>query len=278
MNRHTEFRFRAFVSLLTTFSFVALAIIGAILYITPPGRIANWTNWTFWGLSKHQWIALHICLSTLFLIVSALHVWLNFKPLMSYFVRKAQTASKLRMEWILAIVVCGIVCIGALRPFIPFSSLLNLNERIKLSWEEPKQQAPVPHAELLTIEELAKKSDMEADTIIQNLKTAGIEVVPSDIFGDIAEQQNLSPNELFTIATGVPSASSGKQHGGGQGGGGFGQKTLEQACQEMEIDSQKALDALKQAGIDCQKKQRIRQIADENNMHPSQIRQILENL
>ena len=273
MNQHTEFRFRAFVSLLTAFSFIVLAVTGTILYITPPGRVANWTNWTFWGLSKHQWIALHICFCTLFLVASILHTWLNFKPLMGCFIRKTQTASKLRMEWILAIAICGIVCIGALRPFAPFSSLLNLNERIKFSWEKPKQQAPVPHAELLTIEELAKKSDMEAGTIIQNLKTAGIEVVASDIFGDIAEQQNLSPNELFTVASGIQSASSGKQHGGG-----FGQKTLEQACQEFGIEPEKAIKALKAANIEAAGNMRIREIADQNNMHPSQIRQILENL
>ena len=278
MSMQSRFRFRAFVSVLTTFSFFVLAITGVVLYITPPGRIANWTHWTFWGLSKHQWIALHICFCTLFLITSILHIWLNFKPLMSYFVSKTKAASALRLEWVLAFAICGIVCIGALRPFVPFSSLLNLNERIKFSWEKPKQQAPVPHAELLTIEELAKKTDLEADMIIQNLKAGGIEAVPSDIFGDIAEQQNLSPNELFMVATGTQTVPSGRQHGGGQGGGGFGQKTLKQACEEMGIEPEKAILALKAAGIEATTGMRTREIADQNNMHPSQIRQILENL
>ena len=278
MGKQNGFRFRAFISLLTAFSFVALAITGAVLYITPPGRVANWTNWTFGGLNKHQWGALHICLSTLFLIVSVLHIWLNFKPLMNYFVGKAKAASGLRLEWILAFAVCGIVCIGALRPFIPFSSLLSLNERIKFSWEKPKEQAPIPHAELLTIEELAKKSDMEADKIIQNLKAGGIEASPSDVFAAIAEQQNLSPNELFAIATGVQSTPTETQHVGGQGGGGFGQKTLKQACEEFGIEPARAIEALKAANIEAAENMRIREIADQNNMHPSQIRQILENL
>ncbi|MHC4989090.1 MAG: DUF4405 domain-containing protein [Planctomycetota bacterium] len=169
MMRHKEFRFRAFVSLLTGFSFVALAITGVVLYITPPGRVANWTNWMFWGLTKHQWGALHICFSALFLIASVLHIWLNFKPLINYFVNKAQAASKFRVEWLLAIIVCGIVFAGTMKPFAPFSSLLNLNDRIKFSWEEPKQRAPVPHAELLTIEELAKKADIEMNMILNNL-------------------------------------------------------------------------------------------------------------
>ena len=161
---------------------------------------------------------------------------------------------------------------GALKPFVPFSSLLNLNEHIKFSWDKPKQQAPVPHAELLTIEELAKKSDLEIDTIIQNLKVTGIEVNPSDVFGTIAEQQNLSPNELFEIAT------DRQTDGHGKGGGGFGQKSLKQACEEIGIDLKKAIETLKAAGIEASADMRIRAIADQNNMHPSQIRQILENL
>lgn len=278
MSKQNKFRFRPFVSLLTAFSFVALAITGAVLYITPPGRVANWTNWTFWGLSKHQWGALHICLSTLFLIVSVLHIWLNFKPLINYFVNKAKAASALRLEWIVAFAVCALVCIGALKPFIPFSSLLNLNEHLKFSWEEPKQQAPVPHAELLTINELAPKTDMEADVIQLNLRNKGIEVSWDDIFGEIAEQHDMSPNELFSIATGGQSESSEMQHNRGQGGGGFGQKTLEQACQEMGVEFEKAITALKAANIEATKNMRIREIADQNNMHPSQIRQILDNL
>ncbi len=280
MSKQNKFRFRPFVSLLTAFSFVVIVVTGAVLYITPPGRIANWTNWTFWGLSKHQWGAVHICFGTLFLIVSILHIWLNLKPLMNYFVRKVQDTSKIQTEWILALAVCGLVFWGALKPFVPCSSLLDLNDRIKYSWEEPQKQPPIPHAEILTLEELAKKSDIELDTIIQNLKAAGIEVSPSDIFGTVAEQQNLSPNELFAIAADrqTERPAGGHGEGGGGGGSGFGQKTLKQACEEIGIEPEKALEALKAAGIEATVDMRIREMADQNNMRAGQIRQILKNL
>jgi hypothetical protein len=119
---------------------------------------------------------------------------------------------------------------------------------------------------------------MEANTIIQNLKDEGIEANISDIFGSIAEQHNLSPNELFSIATGHQTAPAENQHGRGQGGGGLGHKTLKQACQEMGIDFEKAIKALKAADIEAAANMRIREIADQNNMHTSQIRKILENL
>jgi len=278
MGKQSKFRFRPFVSLLTAFSFIAIVATGAILYITPPGRVANWTNWAILGLSKHQWGAVHICFGVVFLIASVLHIWLNFKPLMSYFVRKAQATSKFRTEWILALAVCGFVFWGALKPFVPFSSLLDLNDRIKNSWAEPRQQPPIPHAEILTIEELAKKSDLELEAILENLKAGGIEAAPSDIFGTIAEQQNLSPNELFGIAAGRQTAPDAGGHGKGSSGGGFGQKTLKQACEEIGIEPEKAIEALKAADVEATGDMRIREMADQNNMRPGQIRQILENL
>lgn len=274
MSPQKRLQFRPFVSLLTTFSFIFLVVTGAVLYITPPGRVANWTNWTFWGLTKHQWGAMHICFASLFLTASVLHIWLNLKPLMNYFVRKTQAASKVQLEWILALAVCGLVFLGSLKPFVPFSSLLNLNERLKNSWDVPKERPPVPHAESLTIEELAKGADIEVDTILQNLNAIGIEASASDVFGTIAEQQNVSPNKLFTLATsGQKVRSDGEYRGSG---GGFGQKTLRQACQELGIAPEDALKILKDAGVEASLDERIRAIADENNIHPQQVHQLLK--
>ena len=49
---------RGLVSVLTLTSFLVLAFTGCILFVTPPGRVANWTGWTMLGLTKHEWGAL----------------------------------------------------------------------------------------------------------------------------------------------------------------------------------------------------------------------------
>lgn len=288
MNQTTIFfRFRPFISFVTTFSFLALAVTGVILFVTPPGRIANWTNWTFWGLTRHQWVALHICTSTLFVIASLFHLYLNLKPLINYLVSKTQQAVKLHLEWAAAVILCGVVVWGALKPFEPFSSLLNLNSRAKNRWAAKTQQPPVPHAEILTIAELADQAEMEIEIFIANLSRHGIQAAAEDIFGDIADKAAYSPEELFRIAVGqADMRGRGRQHGGGMGGfdkqpgdgpaGGFGQLTLAQACQDMSISVEDAMKALNAAGIQAAADQRIRDIADKNNIHPSQIRRILE--
>lgn len=275
MSRQKEFQFRAFVSVLSGFLFTLLIVTGIVLFITPPGRIANWTGWTFWHLSKHEWIDLHICFSGVFLLAGLVHLWLNIKPMMRYFVQTAHTAKQLRWEPAAAMILCGVVFWGAMKPFVPFRSLLNLNERAKFSWEKPTQQAPIPHAELLTIAELASKAGLEADVIQFNLRNNGIEVGWDDVFGDIAKQHHLSPNELFAIATGTHSEPQNKgRHG--NGGGGFGPKTLRAVCEEMNRDVDQAIETLKAAGIEATADKTIRQIADKNNVHPSKIRQCLQ--
>lgn len=277
-----RFRFRPFISLLTGFSFIILTVTGAVLFITPPGRVANWTNWTFWGLTKHQWGAVHICFSALFVIASLFHIWLNIKPLMHYFASKIQHVRHFRFEWIGAAVLCGIVCWGALVPFAPFSSLLDLNEDVKQGWSIPQEQPPIPHAELLTVAEFAEKAEIAPDALIENFNKQGIEASGEDVFGDIAKRYEMSPDELYAAALGKSQTSqrsgggSGGR-GGGSGGGGFGQKTLRQACEEMNIDVEQAIQKLKADGISCSADQTIRAIADASNLHPSQIRQILEN-
>jgi len=49
----------SFVSLLTTFSFIAAAVSGLVLYVSPQGRVAYWQNWTMLRLGKGEWNSLH---------------------------------------------------------------------------------------------------------------------------------------------------------------------------------------------------------------------------
>ena len=52
------FSWKPFTSFFILLSFVVLLLSGVVLYVAPPGRIANWTQWQF-GLDKEQWQALH---------------------------------------------------------------------------------------------------------------------------------------------------------------------------------------------------------------------------
>jgi len=308
------FNWRAFVSVLTALSFIGMAFTGVILFVVPPGRIANWSGWTLLALTKHQWIGLHDWFSIIFVVASVFHVYLNWKLFVSYFKSKVSKAFALRAEWALALVVCIAVFFGTLGDVAPFSSLLVWNENIKHSWDSPQQRAPIPHAELLTLTELAEQvRDVDLETMLTNLKANGIEVESTDVvLGELAESYNMTPARLYNIALGQTRpgkgyggpGQGGRQgqggHGaGGPGGGssqhtvtqadigaeharggavrGIGQMTLKEYCSQMGLDVNKAVKKLQDAGFKASPDITIRVIADTAGVHPSQIRTLLES-
>jgi hypothetical protein len=288
MSEETKKRFnwRSYVSVLTALSFIGMVFTGIILFFVPPGRVANWTGWTMLALTKHQWIGLHDWFSIIFVIASIFHLYLNWKPFVSYFKSKVTRAFGLRAEWALAAVTCIAVLVCTIAGVKPFSSLLELGESIKHSWDSPKQRAPIPHAELLSLTELAQKTpDVDLETMLSNLKDRGINVESPDIvLGELAEANNTTPAGLYEIALGQSAAgiSGGGRHGqagGGHGGGsgrGLGRMTLKQYCRQMNLDLDTAVKKLKEAGFAVSTDMTIRDIADSTGAHPSEILNILE--
>jgi len=307
-NRNINFNWRAFFSVLAGLSFIGMVFTGVILFVVPPGRIANWTGWTIIGLTKRQWIGLHDWLSIIFIVASVFHVYLNWKALVSYFKNKVSKAFALRIEWAFALVICCVVFLGTLGDISPFSSLLVWNENIKHSWDSPQRRAPIPHAELLSLTELSEQvRDLSLETILTNLNSRGIEVKSPDVvLGDLAEAHNMTPSHLYDIALGQAGPGRG-QGGHGEGGRGFGgpggrteqysdtqkvdtgvehqqegairgigRMTLSSYCSQMSMDVNEAVKKLQDAGFKASPDMTIRGIADSAGVHPSQIRTLLE--
>ena len=312
-DKNNIFKWRAFTSVLTALSFIAMIFTGVILFVTPPGRFANWTGWTLIALTKHQWGGLHICFGLIFAIASVFHVYFNWKPLVGYFKNKVSRAFAWRADWALAVVVIVVVLVGTLGNIAPFSTILAWNESIKHSWETPGQRAPVPHAESMTLAGVANYiHDMDLETVVANLNAKGIEVTldnpedPNVIFGELAEAHDMTPIELFEIAVGrsgyagygyqcanAPGGGgaggdgadgdgtgggTGSGTGGGGTGSGFGRLTLKQYCDQMGLDTIASIEMLKKAGFEATPEMTVRAITETAGAHPSALRTALEPL
>jgi len=79
------FQWRALISVLVALCFLMLAVTGMVLFISPPGRVANWTNWSVLGLRKSEWGGIHIWFGLLFLMVSVWHLVLDWRPMLNNF-------------------------------------------------------------------------------------------------------------------------------------------------------------------------------------------------
>lgn len=74
---------RKATSLTVLLTFVLLVLTSVILYIVPHGRVAYWADWHLWGLTKTQWESFHINLGLLLLLAILLHIYLNWKVIVS---------------------------------------------------------------------------------------------------------------------------------------------------------------------------------------------------
>ena len=308
--KNGKFKWRAFTSVLVTVFFVLMIFTGIILFVTPPGRVANWTGWRLIALTKHQWGGLHIWFGLMFIIASAFHLYFNWKTLVSYFKDKVSQSFAMRAEWIIALIIPAIVFVGTLAEIKPFSSLLALNEAIKHSWETPNKRAPIPHAESLSLAGVSEYiQDVNLETMVANLKAKGIEVSLDDVdvvFGDLAEASGMTPNQLFEIAVGQSgyySSSvafcaseqdagragsragersqgdglrSGADNQGSGSGSGFGQMTLKQFCVQLKLETNAAIKTLNGLGFVATPDMTVRAIADSAGAHPSEVRLALD--
>jgi len=120
-----RFAWRALTSVLIAASFVILVFSGIVLFVSPPGRVANWTDWSIFQLTKKDWAAVHIWFSTLFLVVTLVHLFFNWRPLVGYFKDRMTRRVGFRWEWLVALAICGGVYAGTRLGVPPFSTLAN---------------------------------------------------------------------------------------------------------------------------------------------------------
>lgn len=66
-----KFTLKKTVSLTLGLSFLVMAYTGIMLFLTPKGKIAHWTDWHLLGLTKTQYTDLHITSMFLFLAMGA---------------------------------------------------------------------------------------------------------------------------------------------------------------------------------------------------------------
>ena len=170
-----KFRTRGFVSLLLALSFLVAVVSGSVLFITPRGRVANWTGWTVAGLTKHEWAALHINACLLMLLGTVVHLVLNWRVFWSY-IQKRSVGFHLKWEMAASILITAAVVAGTVYEVPPLTATASLNEWMKDYWEGTSAAAPAPHAEEFTLTSLARTTGVTAADLVTALKEDGIAV------------------------------------------------------------------------------------------------------
>ena len=219
--KRRSFSMRGFTSLLLTLSLLAMTFAGVMLYLSPRGRVANWTDWALLGLGKEQWSSVHMNASLLFVIVAVLHLVLNWSVFFSYLKKKAAAGLNMKKELALATLIALVWVAGTIAEVPPFSSVVALNDDIKDYWEQQATRAPIPHADELTLEQFAKQVNLPVSEIAEALRKEGFDAADTQLtVRELGHRKGVAPSEvLAAIQKHHPQAGAMAGRGPGRGRG-----------------------------------------------------------
>ncbi len=166
-----------------------LIVTGIVLYVVPPCWVASWTNWKLIGLNKTQWETLHTIFGFAFVILSLLHLWLNWGPIWTYFRRRVGCLLS-------SLAVATVLFVGSAAIIPPFSWIMELGENLSVSWM--KVPPPVGRAEARTLAQLAKALKLSPEDIVRAARASGLKgASPGVKLGELAEKNGLSPEKAW---------------------------------------------------------------------------------
>ena len=191
-------KFRKIISLTAMLSFLVLILTGIVLFIQPHGRVSYWVDWRLWGLSKTQWDSTHIHAGILFLLAIFLHIYYNWRSIVSYLKGKAGHLRMFNRQFQIAMLVTALVVCGTIAGTPPFCWVMDLNESIKESAVKTYGKPPYGHAELSSLKTLAFRMGFDLGKSLEGLKIAGIHFEGANQrIVDIAHINGKTPKQVF---------------------------------------------------------------------------------
>ena len=179
---------------------VVLTINSIILYVVPEGRIANWADWYFLGLTKGDWGAQHTTIGFLFIFAGILHIYYNWKPIVAYMKNKAKEIKVFTGSFNVALALTVIFIVGTYYNVPPMSTIMEISEHFKDSAAKKYGDPPYGHAESSSLKMFTKRENLDLAKSLELLKAAGMPVTgEKDILREIADKAKKSPQQIYEI-------------------------------------------------------------------------------
>ncbi len=259
---------RRIVSLTLLMSIALMLTSSIILFIVPQGRVAYWSDWSLWGLTKTQWGNLHTNSGFLMLLAGFFHLYYNWRPVTSYMKNKARDFRLFTPNFNVALGVTAVVATLTLLEVPPMVWVQNLGEGIKDDAALALGEPPYGHAEESGLRIFLRNVGLDKDVAKTHLAAAGIEVADPDVtIAKLAHDNGLSPHELFEIMKGPAEQwPTGPKAIPTSMPMGSGRLSLAVFCENYNRDLGEAVGILEAAGLTVDPQQSLKDIAATNDI------------
>ena len=265
-------RLRKIVSLTAALSFLGLVLTSVILYIVPQGRVAYWAGWKLWGLTKTLWTDLHINLGVLFVLVALLHMYYNWRPMVSYLKDVSKKLRIFTLNFTMALIVTCVVVVGTYFKIPPMSTVIEVGDAITQRANRKYGEPPYGHAELSPLKIFCKRVDLDPDACVVRLRRVGIKIESEkQTIREIARLNGITPQALYDLMKPESRKDTGSSALPFKPAPGFAKRPLKDICREYQLNMVKILQALSWHGIVAQGEMNLKAIAEKNGMSPQDV-------
>lgn len=272
MEKKKRFNLRSFTSFSLVISTIIMSWSGFILYVAPPGRIANWGDWKLMLFTKAEWQALHTIFSYMFFILVIIHLFfVNWKTFLNYISSKLKAGLNRKWELIAATFVSGLFFIGTLESWTPFGPVMAFGEKVKQGWDRKYVSPPVAHMEEYNLLKLSEQfPDVKVDEMIKTLNDSNIVVRDKEnTIKSIASDNDVTPSRIYQILTSKYKAQQVKNTGDAPSG--VGRMTIKAVAEYLGKDTAELLNIIKANGVDATGETTMKTIADQLGISPHDV-------
>ena len=236
-----------------------------------------------WGLTKTDWGNIHINLGLLFLIALLLHIYYNWKPLISYLKNKAKEIKVFTPEFNIALIIVMVFTAGTYFLVPPFSWVMTLNNHFKDAGAEKYGEPPYGHAELSSLKTFAKKMNLDLARSMELLDKAGYTVENSDVtLETIGRRYNIPPQRVYqTIQPAAINAAKKSEDNNRlpeSARPGTGNLTLADFCTQFNLNMKLVVRELKKQEIEASEELTLKKIAVQNKTSPTDVYERIKNI
>ena len=270
---------RRITSLTLVISGVIELVTSVILYIIPSGRVAYWSDYHLFGLSKTQWGDIHITVGTLFLVAAGIHIYYNWRPITIYLKNKAKKLTVFNKNFNIALIISLFVAVGTIYHLPPMNYILHLGEYFTDLGNEKYGEPPYGHAELSSLKMFCGKMNISLENAIVLLKDANIKFSDAkDSIVEIAKNNNKTPQQIYNIITLSKDNLKGGKSFPNTPPPGFGKETIKAICQTYNLSKDEVITKLKNAGFVVQADDTVKEIGDNNKSNPMAIFEMVKEI